>query len=86
MRQIVVGEDKLVGPRPGTSWAKGSNNRANLMDFSRGPNSTGETREYVEKRRAEGRTDKEIRRCIKRYLARRIYRALSSAAIAMNAA
>jgi transposase len=25
-----------------------------------------ETREYVEKRRAEGRTDKEIRRCIKR--------------------
>jgi hypothetical protein len=56
------------------------------MDFSRGPNSTGETREYVEKRRAEGRTDKEIRRCIKRYLARRIYRALSSAAIAMNAA
>jgi transposase len=27
-------------------------------------------REYVEKRRAEGRTDKEIRRCVKRYLAR----------------
>jgi hypothetical protein len=46
----------------------------------------GETREYVEKRHAEGRTDKEIRRCIKRYLARRIYRALSAAAIAMNAA
>lgn len=34
----------------------------------------GETREYVEKRRAEGRTDKEIRRCIKRYLARRTAR------------
>jgi transposase len=46
----------------------------------------GETREYVEKRHAEGRTDKEIRRCIKRYLARRIYRALSAATIAMNAA
>ncbi|WP_345362759.1 IS110 family transposase, partial [Citricoccus nitrophenolicus] len=27
-----------------------------------------ETRAYVEKRRAEGRTDREIRRCIKRYL------------------
>lgn len=46
----------------------------------------GETREYMEKRRAEGHTDKEIRRCIKRYLARRVYRALSSEAIAMNAA
>ena len=32
-----------------------------------------ETRGYVEKRRAEGHTRKEIRRCIKRYLARRIY-------------
>lgn len=36
-----------------------------------------ETREYVEKRRREGRTDKEIRRCIKRYMARRIYRTLN---------
>jgi len=36
-----------------------------------------ETRAYVEKRRAEGRTDKEIRRCLKRYLARRIYRSLT---------
>jgi hypothetical protein len=45
-----------------------------------------ETREYVEKRRAEGRTDKEIRRCIKRYLARRIYRTLNAASASMNAA
>lgn len=44
-----------------------------------------ETLEYVEKRRVEGRTDKEIRRCIKRYLARGIYRTLSAQAIAMNA-
>lgn len=36
----------------------------------------GETRQYVEKRRAEGRTDKGIRACIKRYLARRLYRTL----------
>ena len=36
-----------------------------------------ETRAYVAKRRAEGRTDKEIRRCLKRYLARRIYRSLT---------
>ena len=37
-----------------------------------------ETRVYVEKRRAEGLTLKEIRRCVKRYLARRIYRTLNA--------
>lgn len=34
---------------------------------------------YVEKRRAEGKTDKEIRRCVKRYLARRVFRILAAA-------
>ena len=37
------------------------------------------TRAYADRRRAEGKTDKEIRRCIKRYLARHLYRALSKA-------
>lgn len=37
-----------------------------------------DTRSYVEKRRNEGRTTKEIRRCLKRYLARQIYRALNA--------
>lgn len=32
---------------------------------------------YVERRRAEGRTDKEIRRCIKRYLTRHLFRTLN---------
>ena len=36
-----------------------------------------ESRDYVEKRRAEGKTDKEIRRCLKRYLARRVFRILA---------
>ncbi len=36
------------------------------------------TRAYVERRRAEGRTTKEIRRCLKRYLARHLYRTLNS--------
>jgi transposase len=45
-----------------------------------------QTRVYVEKRRAEGRTDKEIRRCIKRYLARRVYRMLNDSAATMKAA
>lgn len=37
------------------------------------------TRTYVERRTAEGRTPREIRRCIKRYLARQIYRQLNVA-------
>ncbi len=36
------------------------------------------TRAYVEKRRAQGKTDREIRRILKRYLARRIYRHLNT--------
>lgn len=37
-----------------------------------------QTRAYVEKRRAEGRTTKEIRRRLKPYLARHIYRSLNA--------
>lgn len=37
------------------------------------------TREYAERRRAEGRTTREIRRYLKRYLARSIYRELNAA-------
>ncbi|MGJ3404933.1 IS110 family transposase [Glutamicibacter sp. Je.9.36] len=43
-----------------------------------------ETREYVQKRRAEGKTDREIRRCLKRYLARRIFKILSVASIGID--
>lgn len=39
-----------------------------------------ETCDYVEKRHAEGKTDREIRRCVKRYLARRIFRILTASA------
>jgi transposase len=37
-----------------------------------------ETLAYIEKRRAQGRTDKEIRRCLKRDLARQLYRTLNT--------
>jgi transposase len=37
-----------------------------------------QTRAYVERRRAEGHTTKEIRRCLKRYLARQLYRTLNA--------
>ncbi|CCK24534.1 hypothetical protein BN159_0155 [Streptomyces davaonensis JCM 4913] len=40
------------------------------------------TRAYVDRRRTEGKTDREIRRCLKRYLARRLYRHLNNAAAA----
>lgn len=36
------------------------------------------TRAYADRRRAEGRTDREIKRCLKRYIARQLYRQLES--------
>ncbi|QAY63510.1 IS110 family transposase [Xylanimonas allomyrinae] len=39
------------------------------------------TRAYVARRTAEGSTTREIRRCLKRYLARHIYRYLNAAAV-----
>ena len=37
------------------------------------------TRAYITRRRAEGKTDREIRRCLKRYIARELYRTLTGA-------
>lgn len=36
------------------------------------------TKAYIERRRSEGKTDREIRRCLKRYNARELYRVLES--------
>jgi transposase len=36
-----------------------------------------QTQDYMQRRRAEGKTDREIRRCIKRYLARHLFRELN---------
>src|SRR5215471_4945305 len=36
------------------------------------------TQAYIQRRRAEGKTDRDIRRCLKRYLARHLYRVLTS--------
>ena len=35
------------------------------------------TQAYIARRRAEGKTDREIRRCLKRYIARQLYRTLT---------
>ena len=37
------------------------------------------THAYIQRRRAEGKSDPEIRRCIKRYVARELFRALTAA-------
>jgi transposase len=37
------------------------------------------TQAYVARRRAEAKSDREIRRCIKRYVTRQLYRALTAA-------
>jgi transposase len=42
------------------------------------------TRAYADRRRAEGKTDREIRRCPKRYLARCLYRHLNTTATGMG--
>lgn len=37
------------------------------------------TRAYIDRRRAEGRSDRDIRRALKRYVARELYRSLNTA-------
>jgi transposase len=36
------------------------------------------TREYVARRRSEGRSNREIRRCLKRYVCRSVFRQLQA--------
>ena len=36
------------------------------------------TRAYADRRRAQGKTDHEIKRCLKRYIARELYRRLET--------
>jgi len=40
------------------------------------------TRTYADRRRAQGKTDREIKRCLKRYIARELYRRLESPPVA----
>jgi hypothetical protein len=37
-----------------------------------------QSRAYAERARAQGKTDREIRRCIKRYITRQLYRQLEN--------
>ncbi len=58
---------------------KALNNALHMATITRMTHDEG-TREYVGKRRAQGMNDKEIRRCIKRCLARRVFRILNPSA------
>ena len=40
------------------------------------------TRAYADRRRSEGKTDRDIKRCLKRYIARQLYRQLETGAAA----
>jgi transposase len=44
------------------------------------------TRAYADRRRAQGKTDREIKRCLKRYIARQLYRQLEQPTPALDAA
>src|SRR5215217_265651 len=43
------------------------------------------TRDYADRRRAQGKTDREIKRCLKRYIARELYRRLENHTPALDA-
>jgi transposase len=43
------------------------------------------TQAYVERRRAEGKSDREIKRCLKRYVARQLFRQLESPQTGLDA-
>ncbi|MFE9658403.1 transposase [Micromonospora sp. NPDC006431] len=44
------------------------------------------TRAYADRRRAQGKTDREIKRCLKRYIARELYRRLENPPQPLDAA
>ena len=76
-----------VAPLPATSGQSQDRHRLNrsgdrqlnyalyIVALSRALNHQP-TRDYRDRRRAEGKTDREIRRCLKRYIARRVWRLL----------
>jgi transposase len=64
--------------RGGDRQANSALHRVALVRMSHHP----ATRAYVARRRAEGRTNFEIMRCLKRYIAREVYRALPRAGTA----
>jgi transposase len=76
-----------VAPLPTTSGQRQDRHRLNrngdrqlnnalyVVALARSRNDQA-TRDYRDRRRSEGKTDREIRRCIKRYIARRVWRLL----------
>jgi hypothetical protein len=73
-------------PDPGVvgSWVRHRLNRSGDRQFNRALHTVvlcrlrydPATRAYAERRRAEGKTDREIKRCLKRYVARQLFKRL----------
>ncbi|NLS10008.1 IS110 family transposase [Nesterenkonia sp. MY13] len=82
---IPASSGNTIRHRPNRGGDRSLNNALHMVAITKMTHDA-ETRQYVEKRRAEGKTDREIRRCLKRYLTRRVYRTLNTSAAAMNAA
>ncbi|WP_286158387.1 transposase [Streptomyces sp. CB03911] len=68
-----------VNPIPASSGNTTRNRALNVIAMVRMVHHPP-TRAYADRRRAEGKTDREIRRCLKRYLARHLYRHRNNAA------
>jgi hypothetical protein len=66
----------VVGQHGAASAQQGGDRRLTITRMTH----AAETCNYVEKRRAQGKTGKEIRRCVKRLLVRRVFRILNAGA------
>jgi transposase len=72
---IPASSGKTVRYRLNRSGDRQLNRAIHTIAVSR-PRYDPDTRAYAERRRAQGKTDPEIRRCLKRYISRQLYRQL----------
>lgn len=82
---IPASSGNMVRHRLNRGGDRGLNSALHMVAISRMTHDA-ETPEYVQKRREQGRTSREVRRCLKRYLARRVYRTLNASAAATSMA
>jgi transposase len=82
---IEASSGKVVGHRLNRGGNRDANRALHMICVVR-MGSDRRTREYVARRIAEGRSKREIMRCLKRYVAREVYRVLVSTAAVANGA
>ena len=74
---IPASPGNTVRHQPNRGGGRALNSALHMAALTTGTHDV-QTRDYVQKRRAEGRTVKGIRRCIKRHPARRVFRILKA--------